>query len=87
MSDNRTLRLSQVELRSREWYDRQMANTAPASVRAREALLRLAEEYKVLAAARAAAGGHARKPRERPDPSDGESTDLAPACADGESSE
>ena len=84
MSDNRTLRLSQVELRSREWYYRQMANTAPASVRAREALLRLAEEYKALAAARVARGGHAVKPSVPPDASEDQSTDLARACADGE---
>jgi len=50
MSDNQKVQaLSPVELRSRAWYYRQMANSAPASHRAREALLRLAERYKGMA--------------------------------------
>jgi hypothetical protein len=46
MLDNRSpFSLSLADLRSRALYYRQMANTAPVSIRARDELLRLAEEY------------------------------------------
>ena len=50
MLDNRSpFSLSLEDLRSRAWYYRQMANAAPVSIRAKEELLRLAEEYGRLA--------------------------------------